>query len=115
MENPIPSNVALAVNCVAAPRKRLDALPAFRSLEDKYGVRIKVTHTGAEISKGAAHSPKILFRIGNPGKAKGGKARYAAEVAAMRHCIICLLHWANTHMPTPEVAAVLNDIAGAKH
>ena len=33
----------------------------------------------------------------------------------MIHYIIGLLYWANTHMPTPEVAAVLSDIAGAKH
>lgn len=114
MENPIPSNVALAVNRVAAPRKRLDALPAFRSLEDKYAVAIYVTHTGAAIV-GYRGNGKVLYSEGDYAKAKGGKARGAAEVGQMIHYIIGALMWANANMPTPEVAAVLADIAGAKH
>ena len=114
MENPIPSNVALAVNRVAAPRKRLDAGPAFRSLEDKYAVAIYVTHTGSAIV-GNRGTGKVLFSFGDHAKAKGGKARGAAEVGQMIHYIIGLLYWASAHMSTPEVAAVLADIAGEKH
>lgn len=73
MENPTPSNVALAVNRVAAPRKRLDAGPAFRSLEDKYAVAIYVTHTGSAIV-GYRGTGKVLFSEGDYAKAKGGKS-----------------------------------------
>lgn len=114
MENPTPSNVALAVNRVAAPRKRLDAGPAFRSLEDKYAVAIYVTHTGSAIV-GNRGTGKVLFSFGDHAKAKGGKAQGSEQVSQMVHYIIGLLYWANTHMPTPEVAAVLADIAGEKH
>lgn len=114
MENPIPSNIALAVNNCVTGKKMLDAGPAFRSLEDKYAVAIYATHTGSAIV-GYRGTGKVLFSEGDYAKAKGGKARGAAEVGQMIHYIIGLLYWANTHMPTPEVAAVLADIAGAKH
>ena len=116
MENPIPSNVALAVNKSTAPRKSLDALPAFRSLEDKYAVAIYATHTGSAIV-GYRGTGKVLFSEGDHAKAEGGKARGAAEVGQMVHYIIGLLLWANTNMPTPEVAAVLADISsfGTRH
>lgn len=114
MENPIPSNIALAVNNCVTGKKMLDAGPAFRSLEDKYAVAIYATHTGSAIV-GYRGTGKVLFSEGDYAKAKGGKARGAAEVGQMIHYIIGLLYWANIHMPTPEVAAVLADIAGAKH
>lgn len=114
MENPIPSNVALAVNNCVTGKKMLDAGPAFRSLEDKYAVAIYATHTGSAII-GYRGTGKVLYSEGDYMKAKGGKARGAAEVGQMIHYIIGLLYWANIHMPTPEVAAVLADIAGAKH
>lgn len=114
MENLIPSNIALAVNNCVTGKKMLDAGPAFRSLEDKYAVAIYATHTGSAIV-GYRGTGKVLFSEGDYTKAKGGKARGAAEVGQMIHYIIGLLYWANTHMPTPEVAAVLADIAGAKH
>ena len=114
MENPIPSNVALAVNNCVTGKKMLDAGPAFRSLEDKYAVAIYATHTGSAIV-GYRGTGKVLYSEGDYRKAKGGKARGAAEVGQMIHYIIGLLYWANTHMPTPEVAAVLADIAGEKH
>lgn len=114
MENLILSNIALAVNNCVTGKKMLDAGPAFRSLEDKYAVAIYATHTGSAIV-GYRGTGKVLFSEGDYAKAKGGKARGAAEVGQMIHYIIGLLYWANTHMPTPEVAAVLADIAGAKH
>ena len=114
MEKPIPSNIALAVNKSTAPRKPLDALPAFRSLEDKYAVAIFATHTGAAIVSYRG-TGKVLFSEGDYAKAKGGKAHGAAEVGRMIHYILGLLHWADTNMPTPEVAAILADISGAKH
>ena len=114
MENLIPSNIALAVNNCVTGKKMLDAGPAFRSLEDKYAVAIYVTHTGSAIV-GYRGTGKVLFSEGDYAKAKGGKARGAAEVGQMIHYIIGLLYWANTRMPTPEVAAVLADIAGEKH
>lgn len=114
MENLIPSNIALAVNNCVTGKKMLDAGPAFRSLEDKYAVAIYATHTGSAIV-GYRGTGKVLFSEGDYTKAKGGKARGAAEVGQMIHYIIGLLYWANTNIPTPEVAAVLADIAGAKH
>ena len=114
MENLIPSNVALAVNNCVTGKKMLDAGPAFRSLEDKYAVAIYATHTGSAIV-GHRGTGKVLFSEGDYAKAKGGKARGAAEVGQMIHYIIGLLYWASAHMPTPEVAAVLADIAGEKH
>lgn len=114
MESPIPSNIALAVNNCVTGKKMLDAGPAFRSLEDKYAVAIYATHTGSAIV-GYRGTGKVLFSEGEYAKAKGGKARGAAEVGQMIHYIIGLLYWANTHMPTPEVAAVLANIAGEKH
>lgn len=114
MEKPIPSNIALAVNNCVSGKKMLDAGPAFRSLEDKYAVAIFASHTGAAIV-GYRGTGKVLFSEGDYAKAKGGKARGAVEVGQMIHYIIGLLHWANTNMPTPEVAAVLADISGAKH
>lgn len=114
MEKPIPSNVALAVNKSTAPRKPLDALPAFRSLEDKYAVAIFATHTGSAIV-GYRGTGKVLFSFGDHARAKGGKAQGAEQVSQMIHYIIGLLYWADINMPTPEVAAVLADISGAKH
>ena len=114
MEKPIPSNVALAVNKSTAPRKPLDALPAFRSLEDKYAVAIYATHTGSAIV-GYRGTGKVLFSFGDHARAKGGKAQGAEQVSQMIHYIIGLLYWADINMPTPEVAAVLADISGAKH
>ena len=114
MEKPIPSNVALAVNKSTAPRKPLDALPAFRSLEDKYAVAIYATHTGSAIVSYRG-TGKVLFSFGDHARAKGGKAQGAEQVSQMIHYIIGLLYWADINMPTPEVAAVLADISGAKH
>lgn len=114
MENLIPSNVALAVNNCVTGKKMLDAGPAFRSLEDKYAVAIYATHTGSAIV-GYRGTGKVLFSEGDHARAKGGKAQGSEQVSQMVHYIIGLLYWANTHMPTPEVAAVLADIAGEKH
>lgn len=114
MEKPIPSNIALAVNNCVNGKKRLDAGPAFRSLEDKYAVAIFATHTGSAIV-GYRGTGKVLFSFGDHARAKGGKAQGAEQVSQMIHYIIGLLYWADINMPTPEVAAVLADISGAKH
>lgn len=114
MEKPIPSNVALAVNNCVNGKKRLDAGPAFRSLEDKYAVAIFATHTGSAIV-GYRGTGKVLFSFGDHARAKGGKAQGAEQVSQMIRYIIGLLYWADINMPTPEVAAVLADISGAKH
>ena len=114
MEKPIPSNIALAVNNCVSGKKMLDAGPAFRSLEDKYAVAIFATHTGSAIV-GYRGTGKVLFSFGDHARAKGGKAQGAEQVSQMIHYIIWLLYWADINMPTPEVAAVLADISGAKH
>ena len=114
MEKPIPRNLALAVNNCVSGKKMLDAGPAFRSLEDKYAVAIFATHTGSAIV-GYRGTGKVLFSFGDHARAKGGKAQGAEQVSQMIHYIIGLLYWADINMPTPEVAAVLADISGAKH
>lgn len=114
MQKPIPSNIALAVNNCVSGKKMLDAGPAFRSLEDKYAVAIYATHTGSAIV-GYRGTGKVLFSLGDHARATGGKAQGSEQVSQMIHYIIELLYWANLNMPTPEVAAVLADISGAKH
>lgn len=114
MQKPIPSNIALAVNNTVAPRDRLDVVPAFRSLEDKYAVAIKVSHTGSSVI-GYRGTGKVLFSDGDYTKAQGGKARGAAEVGQMIHYTLSLLMWAKDAMPTPEVITLLDRFAGAKH
>lgn len=108
-----PTNAALFVNHAAVSPDRLDAVPAFRSIEDKYHVDIRLTHLGI-IVRSRKGMGETLYRAGaydpsNPVPRKGA-ARGAEQCAAMRKFAVDFILWASTNLPTREVARLQRGI-----
>lgn len=114
MQKTPPSAIAITVNHQLHGKPGLNAAPALRSLEDQYDVRIRITHTGAEITADRGDG-KVLYTEGDVGAAKGGRTSNPDERGRMIHYAITLLHWASENMPTREVMSTLTDVCGGRH
>lgn len=110
MQRSSPSNAALLVNNLV--NRKLDAGPALRSLEDRYGVGININHCGASVVRQRGNGD-VAFSTGNWQAARGTtKAVGIDQVTDMRVFIIELLFWASENMPTPQVSAIVYEISG---